>query len=172
MTHDDATTYFSQRLVKRGNLILKEYGDYYRPDILTLNRSLEVTEYEIKVGQPSLFSELATIKKVLKEDLAYDEFPIINDTNAMLKNKYAKHSFYLKSVKSPRRYYDYKPNYYYFVVPLEFVDNLKAKIYNLPYGIIDLEKARIRKRASSLQPFAADSRIVWDFAYNALKETS
>lgn len=93
-------------------------------DVLGIRNSGFAVEFEIKTTYADFRNELLTIQSVLKKEVSR-------------KPKYIKHKEYLTN-ESYNQYYTnfYRPNLFYFVVPMELEEMGVQGVTGTPYGLM------------------------------------
>ena len=100
-------------------------------DILGIRQSMFTVEVEVKVAKYDLLNEIKDIRAALQEDeLKPNLFNtrISHDNKIHNHNKFSKHRTYLNKVTTR-----YKPNEFYFCVPIELRELALKEMENIPY---------------------------------------
>lgn len=181
MTHTEVIEEYSRTLVAGGKVVGFESGMFYRPDILTIDSSLRVIEYEVKVKEQSFINELKIIESVAQNRERIISLMDLNTRNKnqikkyktqapKRKNKYAKHLHYLKGIHQYGKP-SYRPNKFYFVMPEKLYKKYQERLAKLPYGVIIIteggkQATKRIKVASALHYEALPSKHLWYMTYH------
>lgn len=94
-------------------------------DVLGIRRSRYVVEFEIKVSKSDLAKEIACIKGAVNKTGCHGR-----------RCKFLKHKEYLLNETWNPYLSIYRPNYFYFVVPMELERNAIEGVAGTPYGVM------------------------------------
>lgn len=155
-------------LVSGHQIVASEISEFNNPDILSLTKSENLIEYEIKISRADLMGELNSVKKckhmiltrnmnrhnqqinMLGGNKVHIRGNVFVDEEAEAEyekigkcSKLDKHERYLIAKPSTQGAYGYfeqpyRPNQFYFAVTADLVDLAMQVCEGLPYGVIDL----------------------------------
>lgn len=138
-----------------------ESSNHWNADFIAVKWTHKISEFEIKVSRADLRGEIAAIRSVLAEPV-YEQYELWGRTHERIRSdikhshtKVEKHHHYLVERKKDRFTGQpqtdlFRPNLFYFAVPSDLVDYAMEQTGGLKYGVFDLNRMEVRKRATSL----------------------
>jgi hypothetical protein len=134
---------------------------HWNADFLAVKWTWDITEFEIKLSRQDLRGEVNAIKEAMTNAI-HEQVEMWNGTRQRIRkdikhsqSKVEKHHHYL--VEFRKDWYTgepqqdlFRPNLFYFAVPNELVGYAVEITQGMKYGVFDLDKLVVAKRATKL----------------------
>jgi len=125
---------------------------HWNADFIAVKWNGEISEFEIKVSKSDLVGEIKAVRRALEKDsVRIDQLRFgggqraIVETTKLSASKVEKHHHYLVSQRPL-----FRPNLFYFAVPLELVEIAKELTVGTKYGVFSIDQRLIVKKATKL----------------------
>ncbi len=145
---------------------------HWNADFIAVKWTHNITEFEIKLTRADLRGEISAINAVLGGDI-HEQYELWGRQHQRIKpdlkpshTKIEKHHHYLIERKKDHFTNQpqndlFIPNLFYFAVPHELVDYAKELTEGMKYGVFDLNRMTIVKRASKLHDEAHSKNSIF-----------